>query len=218
MLTNAAIGNGSHSKWSSWLQSPHNYWNAIPFTSRTTASEACRKGHSESLHPTCVSDQTCKVKKTLHGFRWSEWPRGCGGVFRDCERPAVRFQGPVSWRPTTVKWRDFTVQPSFHHCTRQTEYHEALTSSANDEVRCDCKFADDGNASWYSGRFVECRWWNDGRTVKTVVNWRSSASMIPTPGRVKQVTYTDTLAANLPKAMSSIASSNRTGWLGVECW
>ena len=32
-------------------------------------------------------------------------------------------------------------------------------------------------------RFVECRWWNDGWTVKTVVTWRSSASMIPTPGR-----------------------------------
>ena len=33
--------------------------------------------------------------------------------------------------------------------TRQTDYHEALLSSANDEVRCDCTFADDGNASWY---------------------------------------------------------------------
>ena len=30
--------------------------------------------------------------------------------------------------------------------------------------------------------FVERRWWNDGWTVKTVVTWRSSASMIPAPG------------------------------------
>ena len=30
-------------------------------------------------------------------------------------------------------------------------------------------------------RFVEWRWWNDGWTVKTVVTWRSSASMIPAP-------------------------------------
>ena len=30
-------------------------------------------------------------------------------------------------------------------------------------------------------RFVECRWWNDGWTVQTVVTWRSSASMIPAP-------------------------------------
>ena len=28
-------------------------------------------------------------------------------------------------------------------------------------------------------RFVECGWWSDGWTVKTVVAWRSSASMIP---------------------------------------
>ena len=31
--------------------------------------------------------------------------------------------------------------------TVQTEYPETLPSSANDEVRCDCTFADDGNAS-----------------------------------------------------------------------
>ena len=31
--------------------------------------------------------------------------------------------------------------------TLQTEYHEALLSSVNDEVRCDSTFTDDGNAS-----------------------------------------------------------------------
>ena len=36
--------------------------------------------------------------------------------------------------------------------------------------------------SLHGNRFVECRWWNDGWTVKTVVTWRSSASMIPAPG------------------------------------
>ena len=58
---------------------------------------------------------------------------------------------PVSWRPTTVRWRQFSQ--SNRHSTigpRQTEYHEALPLSANDEVRCDCTFTDDGNASWYS--------------------------------------------------------------------
>ena len=30
-------------------------------------------------------------------------------------------------------------------------------------------------------RFVECRWWNDGWSVKTVDTRRSSASMIPAP-------------------------------------
>ena len=41
---------------------------------------------------------------------------------------------------------DFTVRHSTIG-TRQTEFHEALPSSTNDEVRCDCTFADDGNAS-----------------------------------------------------------------------
>ena len=34
----------------------------------------------------------------------------------------------------------------------------------------------------YDTRFVQCRWWNDSWTVKAVVTWRSSASMIPAPG------------------------------------
>ena len=41
----------------------------------------------------------------------------------------------------------FTVQPSFHLGPRQTEYHEVLPSSANGQVRYDCTFADEGNAS-----------------------------------------------------------------------
>ena len=85
-------------------------------------------------------------------------------------------QGPVSWRPT--KWQQFS-QSNRHSTigTRQTEYHEVLPSSAN-EVRCDCTFTDDGNASWYSGCRVPMVEW----TVKTVVIWRSSASMILAPG------------------------------------
>ena len=51
--------------------------------------------------------------------------------------------GPVSWRPMTVKWRQSNRHSTIG--TRQTEYHEALPSSANDEVRCDCTFADDVN-------------------------------------------------------------------------
>ena len=60
-------------------------------------------------------------------------------------------QGPVSWRPTTIKRQQFS-QSNRHSTigTRQIEYHEALPSLVNYEVRCDCMFADDGNASWYS--------------------------------------------------------------------
>ena len=34
--------------------------------------------------------------------------------------------------------------------------------------------------------FVECRWWNDGCTVKTVVTWRSSAFMLSAPEARRQ--------------------------------
>ena len=34
--------------------------------------------------------------------------------------------------------------------------------------------------------FVECRWWKDGWTLKTVVTWRSSVSVIPALGLLKQ--------------------------------
>ena len=60
-------------------------------------------------------------------------------------------QGPVSWRPTTVKWRQFS-QSNRHSTigTRQTQYHVTLPSSANVQSHLTSSFADDGNASWYS--------------------------------------------------------------------
>ena len=66
-------------------------------------------------------------------------------------RRALQDLGPVSWRPTTVKWRQSQQSNrSSTIGTRQTENHEALPSSANDKVRCDCTSADNGSASWYS--------------------------------------------------------------------
>ena len=58
----------------------------------------------------------------------------------------------------------FTVQPSFHHrhCTRQTEYLEELPSSTNVQSHLTM-------VTLHDTGFVECRWWNDGWTVKTVV-------------------------------------------------
>ena len=91
--------------------------------------------------------------------------------------------GPVSWRLTTVKWRQFSQSNrQYTISTQQTEYHEALPSSVNDdEMRCDCTFTDDRNTSWY----LVCRWWNDGLTVKTVVTWWSSASLVLAPVFIK---------------------------------
>ena len=56
--------------------------------------------------------------------------------------------GPVSWRPTTVKCRQFS-QSNRHSTigTRQTEYHEALPSSVNVQSHLTSSFVDDGHAS-----------------------------------------------------------------------
>ena len=70
--------------------------------------------------------------------------------------------GLVSRRPTTVKWRQFS-QSNRHSTigTPQTQYHEALPSSANVQSHLTLSFVDDGNASWYwvcGVPMVEWRW------------------------------------------------------------
>ena len=63
---------------------------------------------------------------------------------------SARHQGPVSGKPTTVKWRQ-SSQSNRHSTigTRQTEDHEALPSSANVQSHLTSSFADDSSASWY---------------------------------------------------------------------
>ena len=92
--------------------------------------------------------------------------------------------------PGAVKWWQFS-QSNRHSTigTRQTEYHEALPSSANDEVRCDCTFADDGNASWYSlcrVPIVEWRFDCEDCRHLTVVSLHDTGPWWPsTPGNVQ---------------------------------
>ena len=72
-------------------------------------------------------------------------------------------------------------------------------------------------------RFVECRWWNDGWTVKTVVTWRSSASMIPAPGfdslfrRGSSSRRSHTCDFTL-FWRRKIASMNQVRWSGIFCY
>ena len=84
--------------------------------------------------------------------------------------------GPV-WRPRTVKWWQFSLS-NCHSTTstQQTEYREALPLSANVQSHLTLSFAT--MVMLHNTRFVECRWW----TVKTVITWCSSASMILAPG------------------------------------
>ena len=54
-----------------------------------------------------------------------------------------------------------------YHCRRTTRWGVTTRSPTT--------------VTLYDTRFFECRWWNDGWTVKTGVTWRSSASMVPAP-------------------------------------
>ena len=83
------------------------------------------------------------------------------------------IQGPVSWRPTTVNWRQFSqstvIPPSaLDKPSIMKRYHRRWTCSHTSPRRSPTM------VTLHATRFVECRWWNDGWTVKTVVTWRSS--------------------------------------------
>ena len=110
--------------------------------------------------PAWTDSITCSTRSSL------SLSLGCPA---DCTDRYLSDLGLVSWRPTTVKWRQ-SSQSNRHSTigTPQTEYREALPSSANDQVKCDCTFAYDGNVSWNSGL-----WSADGGM--TVGLWRLSS-------------------------------------------
>ena len=121
----------------------------------------------------------------------------------------------------------FTVQPSFHHRpldkpSIMKRYHRRWTCSHTSPRRSPTI------VTCHDTGFVECRWWNEGWTVKTVVTWRSSASMIPDPrlrfrlclGSFSRSSHTSGLkigdpVATLPGARSHRASAG-TGWPGAS--
>ena len=102
-------------------------------------------------------------------------------VNKDVVRTLSDDLGPVWWRPTIVKWRQFSQSNSHSTIgTWQTEYHEALPSSRT--TRWGVTARSPTMVTLHDTGFVECRWWNGGWTVKTFVTWLSSASIIPAPG------------------------------------
>ena len=81
---------------------------------------------------------------------------------------SVKHLGLVSWRPTTIKWWQ-SSQSNRHSTigTRQTQYHEALPSSANVQSHLTSSFANNGNASWYSVCRVQMvEWWLDSEDCR----------------------------------------------------
>ena len=93
--------------------------------------------------------------------------------------PGASIMGADDCQVTTV----FTVQPSFHHwhSTNQASWSVTIVAehavTPHLAVRRWCSMV-----TFYDTWVVERWWWNDCWTVKTVVTWRSPASMIPAPG------------------------------------
>ena len=97
----------------------------------------------------------------------SGWLRFPGGRYHGGRRPSSddSFHSPTVIPPSALD------KPSImKRCLRRRTTRWGVTARSPTMV------------TLYDTRFVECRWWNDGWTVKTVVTWRSSASVIPAPG------------------------------------
>ena len=110
---------------------------------------------------------------------------------------------------TTVKWRQFS-QPNRHSTfgTRQTEYHEALPSSADVQSHLTSSFANDGNASWYS----VCRLWKpsslDGHRPP---RYRPQARVTSDPRKlISTGSYKCGVRSFSP--LSSLPSTTRAAW------
>ena len=91
--------------------------------------------------------------------------RPCGISSKYRQAVTKADQGPVSWRPTTVKWRQFS-QSNRHSTigTQQIEYREALPSSANVQSH----LTSPTMVTLHDTRFVVCRhllsgMWGDHR-------------------------------------------------------
>ena len=137
-------------------------------------------------------------------------------------------QGSVSWRPTTVNWQQ-SSQSNRHSTigTRQTEYYEALPSSANVQSHLTSSFANDGNASWYSVCRVPMVEWRldcENCHCLTVVGLHDTSPRFPTKG---EKNYSD--RSLLPNGFCFLLTLNsvnrysvepicRVAWAAVQKW
>ena len=127
----------------------------------------CTTTHIVGTESTVPLVTDCAVALVNH----REWLSAWGNITEPDDRQV-----------TTV----FTVQPSFHHRHSTNRVSWSVTNRRQ-TTRWGVTARSPTMVMLHDTRFVECRWCNDGWTVKTVVTWRSSASMIPAPGRKRVV-------------------------------
>ena len=93
--------------------------------------------------------------------------------------PGIWGQYHGDWWPSTDdSFHSPTITPpsALDKLSIMMRYHRRWTT------RCGVTARSPTMVTLHDNRFVECRWWIDGWTVKTVVPWRSSAFMILAPG------------------------------------
>ena len=135
----------------------------------------------------------------LDGIHWSgSWTSGAGIMEAD-DRRVTSFHSPTVI-PLSALDKP-SIMKHYHH-RRTTRW--GVTARSPTTVTL--------HDTW----FVECRWWNDGWTVKTVVIWWSSASMILAPGSVESVWWNmgvHKLVRSwrcLPEVLGMVASADQT--------
>ena len=90
------------------------------------------------------------------------------GQYHGGRRPSSDDKFSHSNRHSTIGTRQTDIMKRYHH---RPMMRWGVTARSPTMV------------TLYDTRFVECRWRNDDWSVKTVVTWRSTASMIPAPGQ-----------------------------------
>ena len=112
-----------------------------------------RGGHKQTAIMTYTKwKQEENIWLSLEGSCWFSplwmwlWGANFWAHSSDLPTPLASIMEADNCQVTTV----FTVQPSFHIGTWQTEYHDALPSSANMQSHLTSSIANEGNASWYS--------------------------------------------------------------------
>ena len=152
---------------------------ANPFSHKRTYSPLI---HVPTLPPTHSTCYTCRLAYANKHSCLPSNPKPAS--FALWKRRQPREQQTLGWyhggRRTSsddILHSPTVIPPSaFDQPSIMKRYHRRRTCSHTSPRRSTTML------TLHDTGFVEYRWWNDGWTVKTVVTWRSSASMIPAPG------------------------------------
>ena len=152
---------------------------AIAVYSLGTSNVSCFLFHS---NPVFLSGRQPSVRVPWRGadLKDATSPQSATAFAEEMERTLLYIRGRYHWgrRPSSDdSFHSPTIIPpsALDKPSIMKRYHRWRTTRWGVTARSPTM------GTLQDTQFIECRWWNDGWTVKTVVTWRSSASMIPAP-------------------------------------